>query len=43
MIRAASPPCGHGVYATYWGYDARGNLAAALTDFGIVPWADPAP
>lgn len=29
---------GDGVYATYWGYDAAGNLAAALTDFYVVDW-----
>lgn len=29
---------GDGAYATYWGYDARGNLAAALTDFYVVDW-----
>jgi hypothetical protein len=29
---------GDGFYATYWGYDARGNLAAALTDFYLVDW-----
>ena len=29
---------GDGAYATYWGYDAAGNLAAALTDFYVVDW-----
>lgn len=29
---------GDGAYATYWGYDAAGKLAAALTDFYIVDW-----
>jgi hypothetical protein len=29
---------GDGEYATYWGYDAAGNLAAALTDFYVVDW-----
>ncbi|HEU4881977.1 MAG TPA: DUF4241 domain-containing protein [Longimicrobium sp.] len=29
---------GDGFYATYWGYDAAGNLAAALTDFYLVDW-----
>jgi hypothetical protein len=29
---------GDGVYATYWGYDAAGNLAAVLTDFYVVDW-----
>lgn len=29
---------GDGVYATYWGYDAAGKLAAALTDFYVVDW-----
>jgi hypothetical protein len=29
---------GDGVYATYWGYDVAGRLAAALTDFYVVDW-----
>lgn len=32
---------GDGHYATYWGFDARGNLVAALTDFYVVHWAHP--
>jgi hypothetical protein len=28
---------GDGHYPTYWGYDARGNLVAAVTDFLLFP------
>ncbi|PLK50357.1 hypothetical protein C0V76_00565 [Uliginosibacterium sp. TH139] len=29
---------GDGVYSTWFGYDSRGKLIAAITDFGLVPW-----
>lgn len=29
---------GDGGYASYWGYDRRGRLAALLTDFQVLPW-----
>jgi len=29
---------GDGTYATYVGYDARGNICRLLTDFGLITW-----
>lgn len=34
---------GDGVYATYWGYDASGSVAAVLTDFYVVEWHSAVP
>lgn len=34
---------GNGRYASYFGYDAAGRVAALVTDFGVVPGMRPAP